>query len=223
MKSYYPIVKNLPLLHGLNAAEGEKLLRSIQAGSGTYKRGELIYREGKYPVRTGLLLSGSAYIIKEDFWGNRSMIAEIGTADMFGETYDCLGGEPLGVSVEAAGPDGCSCLFLDLRRFMTKKGGREQWEIQAATNLMEILARKNLFLTKKMEHVTQRTTRQKLLSYLSEQSRRAGKAEFFIPFNRQQLADFLAVDRSAMSAELSRLKKEGILDYRKNRFLLKEI
>ena len=93
---------------------------------------------------------------------------------------------------------------------------------QIVFNLIRILAGKNLFLTKKMEYISQRSTRQKLLAYLSEQSRSVGNPEFYIPFNRQQLADFLAVDRSAMSAELSKLRKEGVLDYRKNWFLLKE-
>ena len=96
-------------------------------------------------------------------------------------------------------------------------------DAQILANIIRILASKNLFLTKKVEFVSQRTTRQKLLAYLSEEGRRKKSAEFEIPFNRQQLADFLAVERSAMSAELSKLQKEGILEYRKNRFLLKEI
>lgn len=223
MKMYYPILQKTSLFQGFDQRETEDLLQRLKTGEAVYQRGQFIYREGDFPVKTGLLLEGGAYIIKEDFWGNRSILAEIGPAELFAETYNCLGREPLGVSVEAAGTDGCRCLFLDLRSLLQMEGTRQRWEKQALANLMEILAEKNLFLTKKMEHVTQRTTRQKLLSYLSEQSRRLAKAEFFIPFNRQQLADFLAVDRSAMSAELSRLKKEGILDYKKNWFSLKKL
>ena len=221
MKSYYSLLKNTALFQGLDEKTTEKLLVRLQAGVRTYKKGEFIYREGESPVKTGLLLEGEAYVIKEDFWGNRSILAEIRQAELFAETYDCLAGESLGVSIEAAGTEGCRCLFLDLGKVLAKEGTREEWENQIMINLVRILAEKNLFLTKKMEYITRRTTKQKLLSYLSEQSRRAGKAEFFISFNRQQLADFLAVDRSAMSAELSRLKEEGVLDYKKNWFSLK--
>ena len=141
---------------------------------------------------------------------------------MFAESYACMQTEPLAVSAAAA--ENCSCLFLDFSPLMAAQGSAETGaaERRLLVNLIGILAGKNLFLTKKMEHLTRRTTRQKLLSYLSDVQRRAGSAAFDIPFDRQELADFLAVDRSAMSAELSKLRREGILEYRKNHFVLKQ-
>ena len=204
-------------------AKGEipALLRMLRAKEARYSKGSFVLREGARRVPSAIVLSGSVHIIKEDFWGNRAILSEIGPGEMFAETYACMPGEPLAVSVAAA--ETCSCLFLDFSPLMEAQGSAETGvaERRLLVNLIGILAGKNLFLTKKMEHLTQRTTRQKLLSYLSDVQRRAGSAAFDIPFDRQELADFLAVDRSAMSAELSKLRREGVLEYRKNHFLLK--
>lgn len=234
-------------------AKGEipALLRMLRAKEASYSKGSFVLREGARRVPSAIVLSGSVHIIKEDFWGNRAILSEIGPGEMFAETYACMPGEPLAVSAAAA--ETCSCLFLDFTTILAtqtvRQAGDEETQtgaqgnaatvgqagnagetdavlLQAAKrrlliNLTQILAGKNLFLTKKMEHLTQRTTRQKLLSYLSDVQRRAGSAAFDIPFDRQELADFLAVDRSAMSAELSKLRREGVLEYRKNHFLLK--
>lgn len=220
MKEYFSLLKRTDLFLYVEEAEIEELLICLDGKISSYDKGEFIYREGTLPVRAGLILEGSVHIIKEDFWGNRSILSEVGKAGMFGETYSCLGGESLGVSVEAA--EDCKCLFLDFQKMLAMVEQGPVRQSQIVFNLIRILAGKNLFLTKKMEYISQRSTRQKLLAYLSEQSRSVGNPEFYIPFNRQQLADFLAVDRSAMSAELSKLRKEGVLDYRKNWFLLKE-
>lgn len=204
-------------------AKGEipALLRMLRAKEASYSKGSFVLREGARRVPSAIVLSGSVHIIKEDFWGNRAILSEIGPGEMFAETYACMPGEPLAVSAAAA--ENCSCLFLDFSPLMAAQGSAETGtaERRLLVNLIGILAGKNLFLTKKMEHLTQRTTRQKLLSYLSDVQRRAGSAAFDIPFDRQELADFLAVDRSAMSAELSKLRREGVLEYRKNHFLLK--
>ena len=204
-------------------AKGEipALLRMLRAKEAGYSKGSFVLREGARRVPSAIVLSGSVHIIKEDFWGNRAILSEIGPGEMFAETYACMPGEPLAVSAAAA--ETCSCLFLDFSPLMEAQGSAETGvaERRLLVNLIGILAGKNLFLTKKMEHLTQRTTRQKLLSYLSDVQRRAGSAAFDIPFDRQELADFLAVDRSAMSAELSKLRREGVLEYRKNHFLLK--
>ena len=111
---------------------------------------------------------------------------------------------------------------MDVKKIMTVCNQNCRFHSQIIKNLLSVLARKSLMLSRKMEHTSKRTTREKLLSYLSEQAVLAGSNSFAIPFNRQELADYLFVDRSAMSAELSRMKKEGILEYEKNRFLLKE-
>ena len=153
------------------------------------------------------MLEGGVHIIREDFWGNRSIVGLAGPGEIFAESY-ALAGKPLAVSVLAA-TDG-RALFLDAGHLSER----------LSANLLALLAEKNLMLTEKMRHMARRTTREKLLSYLSAQALRAGTAEFDIPLDRQQLADFLAVDRSAMSAALGKLRDEGVLEFRKNHFRL---
>ena len=215
-KSYISLLRSNALFFGFTEDEIRKTLEILNAQLKTFKKDEFVYHEGARNVKAAIVMEGSLHIIKEDFWGNRSILAEIGKEDMFAETYSCIGGEPLSVSVEAR--EACSCLFLDLGR-MTEEGSAVN--VRLASNVIKILARKNLILTKKAEHLSQRTTRLKLISYLSEIQRQSGTDRFEIPFNRQQLADYLSVDRSAMSSELSKLRDEGILEYRKNRFYLK--
>lgn len=209
---YLMLLMQNALFQGFTEEKIESTLKALKAQRKRFKRGVFVYHEGQRNVKAAIVLAGSLHIIKEDFWGNRSILAEVEKGDMFAETYSCIGTEPLGVSVMAN--EDCECLFMDFQQLA---------DAQILANIIRILASKNLFLTKKVEFVSQRTTRQKLLAYLSEEGRRKKSAEFEIPFNRQQLADFLAVERSAMSAELSKLQKEGILEYRKNRFLLKEL
>ena len=216
------LLRQTQLFAAFTEDEIRGLLDLLRAKTAAYPKGSFIYREGDRGVPSAIVLSGSVHIIKEDFWGNRAILSEIGPGEMFAETYACMPEEPLAVSAAAA--EACSCLFLDFSPLMAAQGSAETGvaERRLLVNLIGILAGKNLFLTKKMEHLTQRTTRQKLISYLSDVQRRAGSAAFDIPFDRQELADFLAVDRSAMSAELSKLRREGILEYRKNHFVLKQ-
>ena len=232
-------VKKSRLFSGIGEDQIARLAECLGGREVRFEKGGFLYHEGDFPVMAGLVLEGSVHIIKEDFWGNRTILGHVETGDLFGETYNCLGDEPLRVSVEAA-EDG-ACLFLDLQRVLKGRDGaafgtdgswekdgllgrqngplEQDWQ-RLTSNLMEILAGKNLFLTEKMEYLTQRTTREKLLHYLSAQSRRAGSEEFEIPFDRQQLADFLAVDRSAMSSVLGKLRDEKVLEFHKNRFRL---
>lgn len=238
-REHLRVLKQTRLFADFTEEEIPALLAVLRGKTASYAKGSFILREGARGVPSAIVLTGSVHIIKEDFWGNRAILSEIGPGEMFAETYACVPGEPLAVSAAAA--ENCSCLFLDFSAMLAEPaeeggcivGGQPLERKTAAAvpqqiaerrlliNLTRILAGKNLFLTKKMEHLTQRTTRQKLLSYLSDVQRRAGSAAFDIPFDRQELADFLAVDRSAMSAELSKLRREGVLEYRKNHFLLK--
>ena len=196
-----------PLFRDIPAKELPALLTQASAQKCAFQKGALLLRRGDVTRRLGLVLEGSVHIIREDFWGNRSIVGLAGPGEIFAESY-ALAGKPLAVSVLAAA-DG-RALFLDA-------GHLSQW---LSANLLALLAEKNLMLTEKMRHMARRTTREKLLSYLSAQALRAGTAEFDIPLDRQQLADFLAVDRSAMSAALGKLRDEGVLEFRKNHFRL---
>ena len=200
-------ISALPLFRGIPAGELSALLKQAATREVCFAKGELLLHRGETPRSLGLVLEGGVHIIREDFWGNRSIVGLAGPGEIFAESY-ALAGKPLAVSVLAA-TDGRS-LFLDAGHLSRR----------LSANLLALLAEKNLMLTEKMRHMARRTTREKLLSYLSAQALRAGTAEFDIPLDRQQLADFLAVDRSAMSAALGKLRDEGVLEFRKNHFHL---
>lgn len=200
-------ISDLPLFRGISPRELPGLLREAGVRRVSFEKGELLLRRGEVTRCLGLVLSGTVHIIREDFWGNRDIVglAEIG--EIFAESY-ALAGEPLEVSVLAASAG--EALFLDA----------EHLSARLSANLLALLAEKNLMLTRKMRHMARGTTREKLLSYLSAQAARVGQPEFDIPLDRQQLADYLAVDRSAMSAVLGKLRHEGILTFHKNHFHL---
>ena len=200
-------ISALPLFRGIAAGELPALLDRSSAREVRFAKGELLLHRGETPRSLGLVLEGGVHIIREDFWGNRSIVGLAGPGEIFAESY-ALAGKPLAVSGLAAA-DG-RALFLDAGHLSQR----------LSANLLALLAEKNLMLTEKMRHMARRTTREKLLSYLSAQALRAGTAEFDIPLDRQQLADYLAVDRSAMSAVLGRLREEGVLEFRKNHFRL---
>ncbi len=212
-------IQNTPLFKGINDGAIEELLDYFSVGIKEYKRGEFIYHVGECATNMGLVLNGSVHIIKEDFWGNRDILAEVGVGGLFAENYAFLANVPLEVSVITI--EQTEILFLDVRRLISDAIGHRESNLILIKNLLAILAQKNLMLTRKMEYLSQRTTKEKLLSYLSAESQRQKSSQFTIPFNRQQLADYLAVDRSALSASLGKLRDEGILEFNKNRFVFK--
>ena len=220
MEKYLTLLSNTTLFTGIAKEDISSMLTCLSARMATYKKGEFILHTGNTIHEVGMVLSGSALIIKEDFWGNRSILSEVSSGFLFAETYACIGTVPLEVSVVASSD--CEILFLDFHKILTTCSSTCQFHTKLIHNLLATLAQKNLTLTRKLEHMSQKTTRDKLLSYLSGESLKAKSPSFSIPFNRQQLADYLSVDRSAMSNELGKLKKEGILTYDKNTFILKE-
>jgi len=173
---------------------------------------------GVQVVDIGIVLSGRALALREDFWGNRTILFEIEPSDLFAEAFSCAGAATLPLSIMAT--ETTEVLFLEYRRVVTSCTSACAFHSKLIQNMLQIVAKNNLALLEKIEHITKRTTRKKLLSYLSEQARIKGSSAFEIPFNRQELADYLAVERSAMSVELSNMKDSGLLRYRKNRFEL---
>lgn len=207
-----PCMTSSPLFRDIAPADLASLLDCLDARERAYEKGAWLLRRGERTDRLGLVLSGTVHILREDFWGSRSIVGLAGPGEIFAESY-ALAGEPLEVSVLAASD--ARVLFLRVETALTGCG-------QLTRNLTALLAEKNLTLTRKMRHMARRTTREKLLSYLSAQALRSGGPEFDIPMDRQQLADYLAVDRSAMSAALGKLRDEGVLEFRKNHFRLLE-
>ena len=218
MRKYLDVIKSSRLFRDIDDGEIEAMLACLSVSSRNYDKNEFILRAGERTRSIGLVLEGRVHIIKEDFLGNRNIISEARAGDIFAESYACVPGAPLEVSAPAAEP--ACIMFMDVSRVLTVCGSACAFHARLMRNLLAVLAEKNLKFSEKLTYMTQRSTRRKLLSYLSAESVRRGAREFDIPFDRQQLADYLSVDRSALSGELSKMRAEGLLDYRKNRFIL---
>lgn len=220
MEEFLPVLKKSNLFSGVSSEEINAMLKCLSARLKHYKKEEFIIRSGDYIRSVGMMLSGTALIIQEDFWGKRTIISEILPGTIFAETYACIPTLPIEMSVISDSE--CDVLFLDFNKILHVCTSSCTFHTRLIQNFLSSIARRNMVLTKKMQHMSKKTIREKLLSYLSAESLKSNSSTFDIPFNRQQLADYLSIDRSALSNELSKLQEEGILTYKKNRFTLKE-
>ena len=206
------------LFQGIREHEIEAMLTCLSAEERTYGKDAYIYRAGDVTGRLGVVMEGAVNIIKDDVWGNRKIIENIGGGQIFGETYACLKGEPLMVDVQAS--ERSRILFMDVNRILTTCSSSCDFHNRLIRSLMYVLAGKNLMLTKKMDIITPKSLRERVMVYLSQESVKQGCRTVTVPFNRQQMADYLSVDRSALSGELSKMQKEGVIAYEKNRFTI---
>lgn len=213
------LLASTPLFAGSATAEIEGMLGCLSMREKSYKAGERIFRMGERIREVGIVLSGSVRIENVDVWGNVSVIGSRCPGQLFGEAYAAVPDEPLLVDVIAA--EDSRIMFLTASKVLTTCPRACPNHSRTSTNLARIIARQNLMLSRRVFHVAPKTIRSKVLAYLSDQAELAGSREFDIPFGRQQLADYLGVDRSALSAELSRMAKEGILETRRSHFVLK--
>ncbi|NLU24039.1 MAG: Crp/Fnr family transcriptional regulator [Clostridiales bacterium] len=218
MENLSSALENCLLFSGMTAEETGHLLSCLGARQQTYQKGSYLLRAGDTTGMMGLLLEGRVSILQEDFWGNRNLMARIRPGQLFAESFAAAPETPLNVS--AAAEEKCGVLWLDVQRILTTCPNACAYHSRMIRNLLTVLAEKNLRFNEKLTHMGQRTTREKLLSYLSAQAAHDGSAAFDIPFDRQELADYLCVERSAMSAALGRLREEGVLQFHKNHFIL---
>ena len=216
----FSALKKSPLFQGISDEELGSLVKCLGCSFKTFKKGESVYLAGDFAREIGLVVSGHVHILKDDAWGNSNILTDTTVGETFAEAYVCGGAGVLPVSVVAAA-DSQVC-FIDFQRIITACPSACVFHVLLIRNMIGVFARKNIMLTEKMEHITKRTTREKLLSYLSEQAKIRNSHSFEIPFDRQGLADYLSVERSALSAELSRLKADKIINYKKNHFELFE-
>lgn len=213
------VLRTSGIFSGISEEETEKMLHCLEVRPETFQKDEYILRAGDRVEAFGLVITGKVLIIQEDFWGNRNILAAVGAGHCFAETFACSPGAVLNVSVMAQ--TNVQVLFLNVKRILTTCSSTCSHHSRMIRNLLSELAEKNLRLNEKITHLGQRSRRAKILSYLSAEAQRHGSAEFDIAFSRQQLADYLSVDRSGLSMELSRMQEEGLLEYRKNHFVLK--
>lgn len=217
MKEFLPVLKKSPLFAGLAEKEIDAMLSCLGAEKKGYEKDAFVYRTGEHVESIGLVLSGRVHVVREDFWGNRNLVAVIEPGQTFAESYACTG-TPIAMS--AVANEKTEILFLRVYRVLTICSNACEFHARLVQNLLSVLALHNLKMNEKLTHVTQRTLREKLLSYLSAESARAGSPRFDIPLNRQQLADYLSVDRSALSSELGKMRDEAVIAFEKNHFAL---
>lgn len=220
MEKYLDILKRSNLFDGIEEGHLLAMLGCLNARVVEAEKGQYIFNEGEAAKFVGLILEGKVQIVKNDFFGNRSIVADLGQAQLFGESFACADVEEMPVSVVAS--EKSQLLLMDCSRIITTCNNVCQFHTRIIYNLLKIVANKNIMFNQKIEITSKRTTREKLMAYLMAQARQHGSNSFTIPFDRQQLADFLEVDRSAMSAELSRMQKDGLVEYKRSKFRLLE-
>ena len=219
MKDFLPVLRFAPLFSGVSEEELTAILACLGAEVKHFPKDDFLLRAGDTAESIGLVLAGSVLVIQEDIWGNRNILSKTGPGQTFAAAYACAPGSLLNVSVAAETP--AAAMFLNVRRVLTVCPSACVHHSRIIRNLLGELAEKNLRFGEKLTHMGQRSTRAKLMSYFSAEAQRLGKYEFDIPFSRQQLADYLAVERSGLSLELGKMKREGLLDFHKSHFLLK--
>ena len=219
MKDFLPVIRSSQLFSGTSEEELTAMLSCLKAEKKDFPKEAFVLRAGDAADSIGLVLSGNILVIQEDIWGNRNILSKAGAGQTFAAAYACAPGSVLNVSVMTETP--VTAMFLNVRRILTVCPSACSHHSRIIRNLLGEMAEKNLRLSEKLTHMGQRGTRAKLMSYLSSEAQRLGKYEFDIPFSRQQLADYLAVERSGLSLELGKMKKDGVLDYHKSHFILK--
>ena len=218
MKKYVSVLKRTRLFAGVGDDEIATMLSCLGARLCTYKKGEYVLRQGEHLNDIIVLVDGSLHIQKDDYWGNRSILSQIAVGEMFGEAY--VAPESGSLLNDVVAVDDSAAIFFDVKRILTTCSSACRFHTMVVQNMFFAISEKNRKLVQKLGHMSKRSTREKLISYLSEEAKRHSSSSFTIPFNRQQLADFLSVDRSAMSSQLCKMRDEGLLKFEKNQFKL---
>lgn len=219
MEEFLSTIRSAPLFSGVSEAELTAMLACLKAEKKDFPKEAFVLRAGDTAESIGLVLTGTVLVIQEDIWGNRNILSKAGPGQTFAVAYACAPGSRLNMSVVAETP--ITVLFLNVKRILTVCPSACSYHNRIIRNLLGELAGKNLQFSEKLTHVGQRSTRSKIMSYLSAEAQRLGTYELDIPFSRQQLADYLGVERSGLSQELGKMKKDGLLDYHKSHFVLK--
>lgn len=218
MEQYLELLTRCPLFAQVTSDELPEMLQCLQARVAVYEKNQTVMLEGDPARWVGIVLEGQVQVVRDDFYGNRSIVASLYPTQLFAEVFACAGAEILPVTVIAAAET--AVLLLDCKKMLTTCSNACPFHQRLIQNLLRILAAKNLLLNQKLELAGRRTTREKLLAYLLAEAKRNGSREFTIPYDRQQLADYLGVDRSAMSTELGKLRRDGLIDFHRSRFVL---
>lgn len=218
IEKYYNQIKNSPVFFGMNDEELKGLLECFSARVRKFEKDEMIVRQGDLISNIYLILDGEVNIEKDSYWGRRIIISRLGKNDNLALSF--VGSQNVESSVDAIATRDTFVLVLSYEKCTSMCQNACTRHKVLINNLFQILSKENIELIQKIENVSQKTIREKLLTYLSNEAQKRHSNRFEIHFNRQDLADYLNVDRSAMSFELSKLQKEGLITYNKNNFEL---
>ena len=218
MRGRTQILRNTGLFEGIEDGEMETMLKCLGAFTRRYAKDEFLFRRGDRTDCLGVVLSGNVRGVREDWWGNRTVLGDAGREKVICTDYACTS-DPLDVSIVATEPT--EVMFLDVGRAANVCNSSCEFHNRLVKNLMKSLAGMSLGMNRRLDQLSKRSTREKICAFLSDQARAAGSCDFVIGMNRQEMADYLGVDRSAMSTELGRMQREGILEFQKNHFVLK--
>lgn len=216
MEEYFVVLSQCSLFSGISQEELRSMLRCLNGTILQASKGSPVFLEGEAATFVGVVLVGKIQILRTDFYGNRSVLTVVSPGGLFAEAFACAEVETLPVSAMAL--ENAVVLLLDCKRVLTSCPNACPFHKVLVQNLLRGIARKNLLLTQKIRCMSQKTTREKLMEFLLEQAKQHGSEEFVIPYDRQALADYLGVERSAMSVEISKLKKAGRIDCTGSRF-----
>lgn len=216
MKKFFPVFGRVPLFEGIPESDYDTMFSCIGTKVTAFPKNDFIFAAGDTLGSVCIVLSGTVQVIDEDFWGNRNLLAEFVAGDLFAESFAFA--KTKKAPVTAVAVEESEILFLEHGKIMSPCCNGCRFHLKMIENMLSVLAGKNILLNEKSKILSKRTTRDKLLTYLAGQAKRLGNNSFSIPFDRQELADFLCVDRSALSGELGKLRDEGILQFHKNEF-----
>lgn len=218
MEKYFEILKKCPLFNDIAEEDLSTLLECLEAKIYKFDKKETILAEGEEAKNIGVVLSGSVQVTQMDIYGNRSIVANASEGELFCEAFACADEKELPISVISN--EKCEIMFISCERVLHSCCNACAFHAKIIYNLMKNMARKNILFHQRIQITAKRTTREKLMEYLMIEARKNGSKSFAIPFDRQELADYLEVDRSGLSAEIGKLKKEGVIDNTKNEFVL---
>lgn len=218
MEEVLELRQNMPLFNGINKSELSPMLKCLGAYKKSFEKGTYIFMEDDQIQNIGVVLSGTIHMVKEDVWGNKALITSITEGKIFGETYVCS--SSLASTVSFYSISNCNVLFLPFQRIIKTCSNSCVYHHKLIENMMILIAEKNLKLIEKIDITSKKSIREKILTYLSNQTQKNEEKQIIIPLGRIELADYLCVNRSALTRELSKMKDEGLIDYDKNTFYL---
>lgn len=220
MEKYFDELAHCPLFSEIPARDFPALLRCLSARVSQYERGEAVFSEGDPARSIGIVLSGSVQVTQTDYLGNQSILGEMGPGELLGESFSCAGVAALPVNAVASAR--AQVLLLDCEKITLPCGQACAFHRQIVYNLLKIMAGKNLAFQQKIEILSKRSTREKLIAYLTLQAKKSRQAHFTIPYSRQELADYLGVDRSGLSVEIGKLVRQGYLETNRKTFQIQK-